>query len=262
MGLFSSFGSSNSQSFNNTVAKSVKLRKDQNGAGATDLNTIEAKGGLDLRKKSEAVSVSLKKYNVEGIRAQVVLVLDHSGSMYQDYENGTVQNIAERFLAFGLQVDEDGTIPVIPFDSSVKNTVDVNIDNYKDIVKSRIYNRNGMGSTNLTDALKAVRKIAESTEDPIFCAIVTDGEPNDRSSATEVVKDLSRYPVFLKFIAIQNVRYLQDLDDLPDSERLLDNVDAKFFQSINSVSDSEFADAMAEEWDSWTKKATEKGVLS
>lgn len=259
------FGLGNSQSSttDRSVAKSVPLVKDASGAAATNLNDIESGGGLTLRKKTEAVAVSLRKRDMSGIRAQVIVILDHSGSMSYDYDNGKVQDLVDRFLAFGLTVDVDGEIPVVPFDSYVKPTVNVNMGNYQGVVAREIYKRNEMGGTNLTAALEVVRDEAKKTDTPLFVAIVTDGEPNDRSSAREIVKDLSRYPVFVKFLAVDTVRFLEELDDMSDSERLLDNVDTKEYPgSLSSVSDEQFAEDMTDEWNTWVAAALSAGVLT
>lgn len=256
------FGFSHKSTNSQQPAKTVRLVKDTSGAPAVSLSKVEQEGGVSLLKKTEAAGISLSKKNLAGIRAQVVVLLDHSGSMYSDYANHKVQDLTERFLAFGLQVDVDGSVPVIPFDSKVKDAVDVNLGNYKDIVEQQIWQKNNMGSTDLAAALKQVRKLSEKSDTPIFCAVVTDGEPDDRFDAEEVVKDLSRYPVFIKFLAVKPVQFLNKLDDLDSSQRLLDNVDTKSYQDLSSVSDAQFADDMVDEWDSWTTAATVAGVLS
>jgi uncharacterized protein YegL len=237
--------------------------KDASGAAATNLQDIETNGGLTLRKKTEAVATSLRKRDMSGIRAQVMVVLDHSGSMSSDYENGKVQDLVDRFLAFGLTVDADGEIPVMPFDSSVKRTVNVNMSNYQGVVQREIYKPYEMGGTNLTAALEKVRDAAKTTDAPLYVAIVTDGEPNDSRSAREIVKDLSRYPVFIKFLAVQQVNFLEELDDMSDSERLLDNVDTKEYRSrMSNVSDEQFAEDMTDEWNTWVAAALAAGVLT
>lgn len=258
------FGIGNhNQSAPKQPARSVKLVKDAAGAPAVSLDKVEQQGGVDMRKKTEAVSVSLQKRNMAGIRAQVVVVLDHSGSMFGDYQNHKVQDLVERFLGFGLTVDIDGTVPVIPFDSRVHSATEVTLSNYHNVVQDKIWQPNGMGSTNLTDALKEVEKMAKETDAPIFCAIVTDGAPNDERTATEMVCKLAEYPVFIKFLAVQKVYYLEQLDDLSDDHRLLDNVDTKeYLQPLAGVTDTQFAEDMADEWDTWTKVALEKGVLT
>jgi hypothetical protein len=244
----------------NKAARSVPLIKDQGGSSAVNLQEVENKGGVDLRKKTEAVAVSLNKRDMSGIRAQVMVVLDHSGSMYGDYQSGRVQDLVDRFLGFGLTVDVDGEVPVIPFDSRVKPTVNVNMDNYQGVVQREIYKPNDMGGTNLTAALEKVRDEAKKTNAPLFVAVVTDGEPFDTNSAREIVKDLSRYPVFIKFLAVQKVYFLEELDDMGD--RLLDNVDTKEYINLNGITDEQFAEDMADEWNTWATAALANGVLT
>lgn len=260
MGLFGNHNN-NSSAVDRSVARSVKLVKG-NGP-AVSLSDVESKGGLDLRKKTEAAHMSLsKKSDTSGIRAQVMVVVDHSGSMHSFYSQGLVQDMVDRFLGFGLAVDVDGEIPVVPFDFKAKNAVNVNMSNYKGIVNASIFKPNDMGSTNLTDALEKVRDEAKKTDAPLFVAIVTDGEPNDRDSARKLIQDLSRYPVFIKFLAVQKVSFLEELDDMSDNERLLDNVDTKEYSNMTNVTDEQFANDMADEWDSWVKLALAAGVLT
>lgn len=241
----------------------VALTKDASGAPAVDLAKVAAQGHVNLSKTAEKVGVSLAKRGLGGMRGRVIVVLDHSGSMSGDFESGTVQRLLERTLGFGLQIDTDGAVEVIPFDSRVWATVTVGLGDYQQAVQA-VYHPGQMGSTDLTAALKAVRKIAERTTEQIVCVVLTDGNPDDRRSATEVVCDLARYPVFLKFLALRSVPYLAELDDLEQTRpgaRILDNVDAKTIADPAGISDADFAEAMVDEWDSWLKEATAAGVL-
>lgn len=261
MGLFG-FGNNNNASSNMSAARSVPIVKDVNGLPAVSLDKVENTGGVDLRKKTEAVSLSLSKKGMGGVRAQVMVVLDHSYSMSNDYRNGKVQDLVERFLGFGLAVDVDGEIPVVAFDNRVHGAVNVNLSNYKDIVNKSIYKPNNMGSTDLTSALQEVLKAAKNTDAPLYVAVITDGEPNDRDSARRLVCELANYPVFIKFLAVQKVRFLEELDDLDNSVRLLDNVDAKEYLNLNNVDDNKFAADMVDEWDTWVNAAVAAGVLT
>lgn len=248
-----------------SVARTVNLTKDPAGAPAVNLTKVRDGGHLDLAKRAEKSGIALGKRGLAGIRAQALLVLDHSGSMYQDYASGAVQTLVERALGFSLQIDVDGTVPVIPFDSRILPTVNVGVDNYAGVVDREIWRGRDMSSTNLAAALRVVKREAEHTQTPIFCTVVTDGEPDNRPDTTNIVCDLSRYPVFVKFLALKPVAYLNELDDLDGSKRLLDNVDAKPSTAdldLLSCSDLQFADAMADEWDSWIVAAQKAGVLS
>lgn len=238
----------------NSTPGPIKLTK---GSGpATDRGSIPS---VDLAKKFDKAGISLSKRGLDGIRAEAVMLLDHSGSMSNDYRNGTVQKLVERSLGFALQIDADGKIPVIRFDTFVKPAVEVDVTNYQEATQ-HLYHAYDMGSTNLTAALKHLLDLAKQATSPIFAIIVTDGEPNNTHTATEVVKELADYAVFLKFLAIQPVSYLQELDDMGD--RRIDNADAKFITDPSGMSDLEFAEAMADEWDTWITAATNVGIIS
>ena len=245
-----------------TVEKSVKFVQDASGQSAVSLEKVKQTGGVDLHKRTVAIGISLQKRNMAGIRAQVVVLLDHSVSMYADYISNKVQDLTERFLAFGLQVDVDGEIPVIPFDFTVKPAVNVNLNNFSGVVQRDIFRQNSMGSTNLAAGLESVREMAKLTDAPIFLAVVTDGEPDDKAAAKKVVCDLSRYPVFVKFLSVKKVTFLEQLDNLSNSERLLDNVNTKEYTDLSNVSDKQFADDMTDEWDSWVALAHTAGILT
>jgi hypothetical protein len=247
-------------------ARTIHLTKDPGGASAINLSKVREDGHLNLAKRADKAGIALSKRGLAGIRAQAVLILDHSGSMYTDYANGQVQTLVERVLGFALQIDTDGTVPVIPFDSRVRQTVDVTVDNYQGVVNKQIWRESQMGSTNLSAALEVLLEMAKKTDEPIFGAVCTDGNPDSRAATTKIVCELASYPVFLKFLSIRSVPYLKELDDLDDpAQRLLDNVDAKpdhDGEDLLTMSDLEFANAMADEWDSWVSLATKAGVLS
>jgi hypothetical protein len=239
-------------------ARSINLT--QQTGPAVNLTKLRA-GHVSLAKRADKAGAALSKRDLAGIRAQAVMLLDHSGSMYKDYATGQVQALVERALGFALQIDADGEIPVIRFDSKLWPAHTITTSNYLDATDD-LWQPNRMGSTRLDLALNAVRDMAESTDQPLFVLVVTDGNPDDRQAATRLVVDLARYPVFLKFLALRGVSYLRDLDDLDRSRRLVDNVDTKVFPTLAGVTDMQFAEAMADEWDSWFRAASAAGILA
>lgn len=216
----------------------------------------------DLTKRFDKAGISLSKRGLDGIRAQAVMLLDHSGSMRNLYKNGTVQTLVERALAFALQVDLDGVIPVYAFDSVLWKPVEVTIDNYQGVVDRDLWRRREMGGTNMAQPFRTMIEIAESSDAPLFVIVVGDGSPSDRGATTRAVCELANHPAFVKFLAVEQVDYLQTLDDLGPSKRRVDNVDAKFLPDVAAVSDLAFADAMTEEWDTWIAAAQEAGIVT
>ncbi len=247
-------------------ANPVALHRDAAGRPAVDLAKVRDSGHLNLAKAADEAGNALARRGLAGVRAQAVLVLDHSGSMYSDYRNGLVQQLVDRVLGFALQIDADGTVPVLAFDNGVHETVEVSVGNHLGVVDRDIWKPNAMGSTDLAGVLDAVRDMAAATTMPMFAAVITDGEPNSKPAATTVVCDLARFPVFVKFLALRPVSYLSDLDRLDESVRLLDNVNSKPERgsrlNLLSCSDLEFQEAMADEFDAWIHRAIGAGVLT
>lgn len=238
--------------------RAVKLTKGSGPAVARD--TVAAAGGVDLAKKFDKAGVSLSKAGLDGIRAEVVLIVDHSGSMRDDYENGMVQTVVDRALGFGLQVDLDGKIQVIPFDSKVWPTVEVGLDNYRDVVNREIFRRDKMGGTYLAPALNVVLQEAKQATSPIFLVIVTDDDPSDGNAVISVLNELTQYAVFVKVLTLVEAPFWDRVDKLSVPGRV-DNLNAQQVHDPAGMSDLAFADVMVEEWSIWVEAATRARVL-
>ena len=119
-----------------------------------------------------------------------------------------------------------------------------------------------------------MREVKEAKK-PIILIIVTDGSPNDEYTALERFIELANYPVWIKCLAIREVPFLVQVDDLEETNpgrRLLDNVDAKYFDgktnreghlpTIDQVTDEAFSAAMLDEFADWVEAATTAGLLT
>jgi vWA found in TerF C terminus len=255
-------------------ARTISLVKDPGGGPAVNLAKVREAGHVDLAKHAEKAGISLSKRNLGGLRGAVRLYVDHSGSMEfpgaKDYSNGNVQRLVERALGYAFQLDSDGKIPVIAFDAGLHPEVIVDQSNYEGVVEREIWHKGKMGGTEFAPVLQDLLDEAKTTAEPIFAIIVTDGSPSDRGKSTRLIIELANYPVQIKFLAIREADYLRTLDDLEKRRpgaRLLDNVDAKFFDGddcpvLADITDLQFAEAMADELDTWVDEATAKGVLS
>jgi hypothetical protein len=238
------------------VKKTVSLTKRSTSAPAADMTGAHP----DMVKRVGKVQFALNKIGLDDIDAEVVVLVDRSGSMAgRDRE---VQLLLERVLAFGLQVDSDGVIPVIPFSSTMHRHFDVTMMNYQEAAANT--GAPG-GGTIMSDPLLAARDLARDSEKPIFLVVIGDGNPNDPRGTTAAVCELSNYPVFIKFISLAQVDYLDELDNLETTRpgaRLLDNVDAQDVPDPAGISDLDFFQKMVEEWDTWIVAAQHHGLLT
>lgn len=242
-----------------TAPHAVKLTKGTGPAVARD--TVQAAGGVDLIKKFDKAGVALSKAGLDGIRAEAILIVDHSASMRRDYDTGMVQVVVDRALGFALQIDGDGRIPVIPFDSKLWPTIEVRLDNYLDVVNREIFRRDRMGGTNLAPALKVVLVEAKKATAPIFLILVTDDNPNDEDAVVSVLNELARYAVFVKVLSLVDAPFWRRMDTMSVPGRV-DNLNAQQVRDLAAMTDLAFAEVMVDEWSTWVDAATRAGVLA
>jgi hypothetical protein len=232
-----------------------------------------------LLSLAKTVSSSLTRFGLDGHTAKVALVLDYSGSMRGTYANGSMQRLAEKALALGTQFDDDGAIDLFFFDSSAEHAGEVTIDDYHGAVDELKPNRR-MGSTSYTDAFEAVqehygfgaqkkgffgKKSGGSTtlpvKDPVFVIFLTDGVPDNKTSAVNKLVELSNYPIFWKFLSIgsESIPFLEKLDDL--TNRTIDNADYKPIGNVDKLSDDQFFDVLFDEYKGYLTEAKSHGFI-
>jgi hypothetical protein len=209
----------------------------------------------------KTAAVSLQKSGLSGHRAAVYLVLDHSGSMYQFYADGSVQRLAEQTLALSANLDDDGTVPLVYFGTDAATPIDVRVDNYAGVV-GLTHPNVPWGSTDYVRAMNAV--IAEHTvsgaTSPALVIFQTDGEPDSRPATEAALRRAATLPVFWAFVGFgSNIEFLEKLDTL--TGRTVDN--ASFFHAANprTVSDAALYDGIVGEYAAWLTAAQAAGIV-
>lgn len=237
---------------------------------------------LSLAKES---ALSLNKRGLNGTVASVALCLDYSGSMSARYRSGEVQALAERALALGTQLDDDGAIDVFAFDSGAEYLGQLTLDNYKGGVDRLLAGRR-MGTTNYAAAFEKVaqhynfgvpnevekkgffgRKKAVGTpangpaSQPVFVLFETDGAPDNPRAASDLLLKISALPIFWKFLSVghENIAFLEKLDDM--SGRVVDNADYKPVGDLSRLSDSALFDMLLDEYPGWLTAARQANIL-
>ncbi|MFJ5804828.1 VWA domain-containing protein [Streptomyces sp. NPDC093093] len=227
------------------------------GEGAAIAPDAVPAGLVSLTK---AAAVSLDKQGLTGQRAAVYLVLDHSGSMHGFYQAGAVQRLAEQALGLSANLDDDGTVPVIYFGSRAEEAFDVRLDNYQGVI-DRTHPAVPWGYTDYAAAMRAV--ISEyqrsGATDPAFVIFQTDGEPDDRAAAEQVLREASKLPIFWAFVGFgPRPRFLEKLDDLRG--RAVDNASLFHAAAPERVSDTELYDGLTAEYAGWLAASSAAGI--
>ena len=232
---------------------------------AVSLDKIQAKapGLVSLAKTAAA---SLDKKGLAGHRAAVYLVLDHSGSMDNHYRNGHVQKLADQALGLSVNIDDDGTVPVLFFSSDPSNLFTVQLDNYQGRVQ-QMHGQERWGGTHYAPAMQSVIQHYQKSgaTDPGLVIFQTDGNPQDQPATEALLKEVSKLPLFWSFVGFGNeLTFLRRLDKLRVGfgGRKVDN--ASLFETgydPSLVTDEELYDGIVHEYPKWLAAAREKGIL-
>jgi len=247
-----------------------------------NLDKIESQAPALLSLAKQA-TISIDKSGLNGTVAKVALVLDYSGSMGNEYKNGSMQRLAEKVLALATQLDDDGAIDFFVFDSSAAYLGEISLGDYKGSV-DRLTRGRRMGTTNYAEAFLKVRDHfgfgntvekkglfgrtktvpnpnSGPADAPVYALFLTDGVPDNKAAAVKALTEVAATPIFWKFLSIgrESIEFLQKLDDLDD--RFVDNADYKPVGNVDKVNDSELFDMLLDEYPGWLKEVRAKGLI-
>lgn len=217
------------------------------------------------------LKVELEKRNLQETVAKVALVMDISGSMYDSYRNGAVQEIVNKILPIAVQFDDDGELDFWYYGSKFERRPSVNMGNYQNAVPSNwqaLMSNLGGG----TDALRVMNDVIDeykNSDTPAYVIFITDGAI--RGDTQDAVIRSSKMPIFWQFVGIGNSSngffgkffggygMLEKLDTL--SGRYVDNTNFFALDDFNKVEHSELYSRLLNEFPKWLKEAKRKGVI-
>lgn len=230
---------------------------------------------------------------LRGQKAKVALCLDFSGSMRRRYNSGEMQRLAEKVLALGTQLDDDGAIDLFIFDTKATYLGEVTLDNFRGAIDRYTKGRH-MGTTDYAGLFRLVqdhygfgnlgangngagkllgglfgKKPAASTpaplsnpaNEPVFAVFLTDGAPDSRPAAIEAITKASYAPIFWQFLSIgrESIPFLEKLDDLDG--RYIDNADYKPVGEVDNLSDSQLFEYLLDEYPGWVQEERRRGQI-
>jgi len=243
---------------------------------------------INLEKK---VTISLQKKNIFGEKANIVLAIDISGSMDTLYSQGVVQQVVERLLAIGLNMDNNRQIDVFAFGQNAHEIQEAKESNIEGFVKNillkkvrlegstyyagvmnKIINKFGKPLTKTGEKKGLFSKMFGKKEEtssngatpkvPTFVFFITDGDNFDKDETTAVMQEVSDQPIFWQFVGIGKAKFnfLKKLDDMKG--RKVDNADFFACDDIANIDDQELYDRLLTEFPQWLKEVRNKGILA
>ncbi|RZU25440.1 VWA domain-containing protein [Streptomyces sp. BK239] len=213
---------------------------------------------------------SLVEHGLDGQRAAVYLVVDHSGSMRPYYGDGSVQALADRVLGLSAHLDDDGRVPVVFFSTEVDAVTEIALSDHAGRIERCVAGLGHMGRTNYHLAMDAVidHYLDSGSQDPAFVVFQTDGGPSSKAAAERYLCKAAKLPLFWQFIGFGDPRsrqfdFLRRLDELAvPGKRVVDN--AGFFHAGSDprrMTDAELYDRLLGEFPQWLAAARHQGIV-
>ncbi|GGU20387.1 VWA domain-containing protein [Streptomyces lavendofoliae] len=235
---------------------------------------------ISLRKMEEtapalvglykSAGASLREHGLEGERAAVYLVVDHSGSMRRYFDDGSVQALADRVLGLSANLDDDGRVPVVFFSTDIDAETEIALADHRGRIDRIVAGLGHMGRTSYHLAMDAVidHYLDSGATAPALVVFQTDGGPSNKLAAERYLCKAAELPLFWQFIGFgdpdsRQFEFLRKLDELAvPARRRVDN--AGFFHAgadPRRVPDAELYDRLVAEFPVWLAAARAQGIV-
>lgn len=120
-----------------------------------NLSKEETLEKINLRKET-LEKIILTKKPLEKLVARILLCVDMSGSMEQDFRQGKVQQIIERIIPLAMKFDDDGQLEIVLFDHQAKYLNSVGLDNIYNFVNKELMPQVTFGGTDFNPFISGI----------------------------------------------------------------------------------------------------------
>ncbi|MFC6592779.1 vWA domain-containing protein [Deinococcus lacus] len=247
---------------------------------------------MDLRKQK--VGVELRKLGIEHEKMRVIVVMDASGSMSEEYLKGKVQETLERLVPVASRLDTDGQLEFLYYADRFLDLGTVDEHSMEGFVGTQMpQERSGAGFLTLAFGWGRRKKAQEAArqgqpdfaslgmgnneppvmnevrrkhrEDrqptPTLVLFITDGGIYTDKEIEQILRDSSREDLFWQFVGLGNQNYgiLRRLDTL--AGRAVDNAGFFAVDDIAQISDEELYQRLLSELPTWLRAARAAGII-
>lgn len=223
--------------------------------GNTNRSAINLKKHFICLNKTLGSLSSISGVDFSVHRAKVACIMDKSGSLSREYDDGTIHEILLKIMPIALEFDDNGELDFWAFSTSFARITGMtleNFDNYvDDVIKEEFP---GYGGTDFAPVLVDAYKkycIEEPSNLPVYIIFITDGDNYDKKETTKIIKELSRHNIFIKFIGTGSNTDFAYLKGLENIDKEVDNTDFFSAESIVAMNDETLYKNILNKYPEW-----------
>lgn len=231
---------------------------------------------ISLEKKAEKVGILLEKKGINvAPTLRVGIAIDISGSMdmrpHLIYSSGKLQAAFDQIMGVAVKFDDNGELDVFQFNTDCEYVGTSTPENHANYIKENIRISGGTNySPIVEEALdfffspkqtktsggflgfgkKTVVEPADET--PVLMIVLTDGEPNDRSTTMTVLKQSQSRPIYWHFVGIGGTK--DDFTAIAHLADALPNVGEVYLPRIDMTDDEIYEQVICDELVEWVGK--------
>jgi hypothetical protein len=209
---------------------------------------------------AKTAAISLVKNNLTTVKANVVIVLDASGSMTSQYGSGAVQGVLDRVVPLATHFDPDGILECHAFACKTRQMPSITLTTIADYVKNVSLSRagSGVGIGFSNDEPKVIHEVIANHKNetnglPTYVIFISDGGVYKDAEITKLIRQASTENIFWQFVGLGGSNYgiLEHLDTM--SGRAVDNCNFFEVDSLSSITDEQLYDKLLTEFPNWIK---------
>jgi stress response protein SCP2 len=219
---------------------------------------------VSLAKKAQ---VSLEKACLVGMKARVLLMLDVTDSMRNQYKTGRVQEVLNRLVPIAVAMDTDAELECWTFAERPLRLSPVTLNNYQNFVAS---DNNGWTKWDVgrryNDEPRAIQKVIESFQaskdkNPMFVVFISDGGVSENRKITQLMVDAAKLGIFWQYVGLAGRNYgiLEKLDTMPG--RVVDNCGFFALDDLHDMTEEQLYDRLMQEFPMWILEAKREGII-
>ncbi|ERY68516.1 hypothetical protein Q057_00673 [Pseudomonas aeruginosa BL03] len=178
-----------------------------------------------------------------------------------------MQEVVNRLLPLAVHFDDDGSIDCWAFAAQPQKLSEITLSNFQNFINTDNYGwRDWNVGSRINDEPKVMEQVikhylSDGDRSPVYVLFISDGGVHENRKITKLMTDAAQLPLYWQFVGLGGRGYgiLEKLDDMKG--RVVDNCGFFALDDLHQVTEERLYDQLMEEFPSWIREASAKGII-